>query len=170
MDNLTLLLLSVLPALVIVAGLSDLTTMKIPNWISGLLILGFFPSAFAVGLSPTEVGVNVAVAVGALLAGMGLFAGRIIGGGDAKLMAATCLWLGLGGAGMFLLYTGLFGGLLCMVLIAARKSLILPAGATPGWVATLMAPKGDLPYGVAICAGALAAFPSSPLLLMFAAG
>ncbi|QTN19683.1 prepilin peptidase [Brevundimonas sp. AJA228-03] len=170
MDSLTLLLLSVLPALVIVAGLSDLTTMKIPNWISGLLILGFFPSAFAVGLSPAEVGMNVAVAVGALLVGMGLFAGRIIGGGDAKLMAATCLWLGFGGAGTFLLYTGLFGGLLCLALIAARKSVVLPAHATPGWVATLMAPRGDLPYGVAICAGALAAFPSSPLLLTYAAG
>jgi len=33
-----------------------------------------------------------------------------------------------------------------------------------------MEPRGDLPYGVAICAGALAAFPASPLLLAFAAG
>jgi prepilin peptidase CpaA len=71
--------------------------------------------------------------------------------------------------------TGLKGlaaglGLLCLVLIAARKSVVLPAGVTPGWVATLMEPRGDLPYGVAICAGALAAFPSSPLLMLFAAG
>jgi prepilin peptidase CpaA len=170
MDSLTLLLLNVLPALAIVAALSDLTTMKIPNWMSGLLILGFFPAAFAVGLPLASVGLHVAVAVAALLIGMGLFALRVIGGGDAKVMAAACLWLGLQGSGLFVINTALFGGLLCLGLIAARNTVILPAGATPGWVATLMEPRGDLPYGVAICVGALAAFPASPLLQLFAAG
>jgi len=170
MDNLTLVLLSVLPALAIVAALSDLTTMKIPNWISGLLILGFFPAAFAVGLTPSAVGLHVLVAVVALLVGMGLFAMNVIGGGDAKMMAAACLWLGLEGSGMFVIDTALFGGLLCLALIAARNTIVLPAHATPGWVATLMEPRGDLPYGVAICAGALVAFPASPMLTLFAAG
>jgi hypothetical protein len=62
MDNVTLLLLSVLPCLVIAAGLRDLTTMKIPNWISGLLILPSFPRPSWSGLPPmiaTHVGVAV---------------------------------------------------------------------------------------------------------------
>ena len=34
----------------------------------------------------------------------------------------------------------------------------------PAWVERLMEPEGDIPYGIAICAGALIAFPESPLL------
>ena len=33
-----------------------------------------------------------------------------------------------------------------------------------------MTPKGDIPYGVAIAAGALAAWPASPLMAAFLAG
>ena len=42
---LTFAALGVLPILMIVAGLHDLTTMRIPNWISLALIVAFFPAA-----------------------------------------------------------------------------------------------------------------------------
>jgi len=170
MDTVTLLLLSILPCLVIVAGLRDLTTMKIPNWISGLLIVGFFPAAFMVGLAPGVVLMHVGIAFAALLVGMGLFATRIIGGGDAKLMAASCLWLGLSGSGMFLLWTGVAGGAFCLALIAARAQFQPYVSGAPTWVAHLMNPRGDIPYGVAIAVGALMAYPASGLLSAFAAG
>ena len=95
MDLLILALLGVMPALVIVGGLNDLTTMKIPNWISGALVLTFFPAAFAVGLPLTDMAVHLGLGVLALLVGAGMFALRWIGGGDAKLMAAACLTLGV---------------------------------------------------------------------------
>lgn len=170
METVTLLLLSLLPCLVIAAGLSDLTTMTIPNWISGVLILGFFPAAFAVGLPPMTVALHFGVAVAALLVGMGLFAARVIGGGDAKLMAAACLWLGLSGSGMFMLWTGVAGGLFCLALIFARNQVRPYVAGGPGWVHQLLEPKGDIPYGVAIAIGALMAFPSSALIATFASG
>lgn len=170
METVTLLLLSVLPLLVIAAGIHDLTTMKIPNWISGLLILGFFPAAFMVGLSPATVAVHFGVAVVALFVGMGLFALRVIGGGDAKLMAAACLWLGVSGSTMFILWTAVAGGAFCLVLIFARSQLRPYVQGAPHWIDTLLEPKGDIPYGVAIAVGALMAFPSSALLTVFAAG
>ena len=170
MDTVTLLLLSLLPCLVIAAGLRDLTTMTIPNWISGALILGFFPAAFAVGLSPMMVAMHFGVALAALFVGMGLFAMRVIGGGDAKLMAAACLWLGLSGSGMFLLWTGVAGGLFCLALIFARAQVRPYVAGGPGWVHHLLEPEGDIPYGVAIAVGALMAFPSSALLTAFASG
>ncbi|GAA0629863.1 prepilin peptidase [Brevundimonas kwangchunensis] len=170
MDILALALLGVLPALVIVAGLKDLTSMKIPNWISGLLVIFFLPAALAVGLPPVQMAIHLGIAIVALLVGAGMFALRWLGGGDAKLMAAACLWLGLEGSGMFLLWTGLVGGLFCLALIFARfHSRPYLAGA-PGWLVTLMEPKGDIPYGVAIAAGALMAYPASPLMAMFIAG
>jgi Flp pilus assembly protein, protease CpaA len=167
MEALRLVLLAVLPALVIVAGLMDLTTMKIPNWISGLLILAFFPAALVVGLGPQEMGIHLGVGLAALLVGMGLFALNLLGGGDVKLMAAACLWLGLSVSGLFILATAVIGGLFSLALLMGRAWLQPWAGAGPGWFAQLMEPKGHIPYGVAIAGGALLAWPASPLMTAF---
>ncbi|MND79938.1 Type IV leader peptidase family protein [compost metagenome] len=170
MIEFSFVLLSVMPVLVIIAGLHDLITMKIPNWISGLLILGFFPAAFALGLPLSVVGLSVGLAVAALFVGAGMFALRWLGGGDAKLMAAVMLWLGLPGALPFLLFTAMAGGGLCLVLITARAHLQLYAVTGPAWVGRLLAPKGDIPYGVAIAVGALLAYPAGPLARAFIGG
>ena len=170
MDTLTLMLLASLPALVIVAGLKDLTSMTIPNWISLILIGAFFPAAWAVGLPLPTVAAHVGVALLALFVGAGMFALRWIGGGDAKLMAASCLWLGVTGSGYFLLWTGIAGGLFCLALIFARFHARPYLSGVPGWVSELMQPKGDIPYGVAIAAGALLAYPASTMVERFAAG
>lgn len=170
MELVSLALLSVMPALVIAAALSDLTTMRIPNWLSGSLILGFFPAALAVGLPIETVGLHVLIALAALVVGMGLFALRVVGGGDAKLIAGACLWFGPVGSLEFVLFTGVFGGLLALGLITARGTLVPATFGAPAWVDALLAPKGDIPYGVAIAAGALVAFPYSGLLARFAAG
>jgi prepilin peptidase CpaA len=167
MKELSLVLLGVMPVLVIIAGLHDLTTMKIPNWISGLLILAYVPTALALGLPLTEMATALGVCLAALLIGMGMFALRWIGGGDAKLMAAASLWFGLSGVAPFLVYTALIGGGFCLLLMAVRAQLQVFAPSAPGWVARLMQPKGDIPYGVAIAAGALLAYPSSPLVRAF---
>ncbi|CAN7363502.1 A24 family peptidase [Brevundimonas sp. LjRoot202] len=170
MDALALVCLGILPALVIVGGLHDLTTMKIPNWVSGCLIVAFFPAALLIGLQPMGVAIHVAVAVAALLIGMGLFALHLLGGGDVKLIAAACLWLGAAGAGVFVLMTAVIGGLLCLALILARTWLRPYLTGRSGWVTRLMEPKGDIPYGVAIAAGVLVAWPTSPLMTAFLAG
>lgn len=170
MDVLQLLLLAIFPALVIVGGLKDLTSMKIPNWISGLLILGFFPAALLLGLTFPEIGIHVAIAVAALLIGMGLFALNFLGGGDVKLMAAACLWLGLSGSGVFLLATAVVGGVFSLALLVSRTWLQPWVGAGPGWLVQLMEPKGHIPYGVAIAIGALIAWPTSPLMVAFLGG
>ncbi len=164
MDTLTLLALSILPGLVIVAALSDLTTMTIPNWISGVLILAFFPAALLVGLAPMEVAVHLGVAVIALVIGMGLFALRAVGGGDAKLMAAASLWLGLTGSAAFVIWTAVMGGAFCLALMIARTHARPYLWRAPPWLIGLMEPKGDIPYGVAIAAGALIAFPASGMM------
>ncbi len=163
-------LLATLPIFAVVAALHDLTTMKIPNWISGVLIIAFFPAAFASGLPLSVVGVSVGLAISALVVGMGMFAANWIGGGDAKLLAASMLWMGASGALPFILYTALAGGGFCLLLMTARSRLPFFAQSGPGWVMRLMQPKGDIPYGVAIAIGALLAYPSSPLMTAYIAG
>lgn len=169
MDILILFTLAVMPALTIVAGLKDITSMTIPNWISAALVIGFFPAALAVGLPWMALLTHVGVGVAALLVAMLLFALRVFGGGDAKLMAATCLWMGLAGTGPFVLWTAVIGGLFGLVLILARQHVQPLVAGAPNWVGTLMKPKGDIPYGVAIAAGALMAYPASPLVQTFLA-
>ncbi len=170
LDTVTLLFLSILPAVAIAAALKDLTTMTIPNWMSLVLILGFFPAAWLVGLSGMEVLVHAGVAMAALFVGAGLFALRALGGGDAKLMASASLWMGLAGAPAFILWTAVIGGLFSLVLMMVRAQASVALIPGPSWLTRLLQPKADIPYGVAIAAGVLMAFPSSPMVVSFAAG
>src|SRR4051812_30411883 len=87
-------LLLVFPALVIFAGLKDLTSYTIPNWISLALIAAFPLAALAAGLPLAGLGLHAGVGAAALVAAMVMFALGWIGGGDAKLFAAAGLWLG----------------------------------------------------------------------------
>ena len=165
----TALLLS-FPILVIVAALRDVTSFTIPNWISLALLGAFFPTALILGVGLPQIGLHVAAGVAALVAGMIMFALRWIGGGDAKLIAAACLWLGVTGSGMFLLWTGLAGGIFCLMLIFARAYARPYVVGGQGWFPRLMEPKGDIPYGVAIAIGALLAYPACDLVAGFASG
>jgi prepilin peptidase CpaA len=157
-------LLLIFPAMVVVGALRDLTSFTIPNWISGVLILGFLPAALAGGLSLETFGGHLLVGFLALLAGMGMFALRWIGGGDAKLFAAAALWLGWPASLSYGLQTAVAGGALAVALLSLRSPLLRPYVLSgPAWFSRLADPEEAVPYGVAIAVGALLAFPASPL-------
>lgn len=166
MSDIYMILLFIFPALVIVAGVHDLTTMKIPNWISLALVTVFFPVAFLVGLPWQDILLSMALAVGVLVVGFVLFALRVIGGGDAKLLAAATLWVGVTSVLHFFLYIALAGGALSLLLIISRRWFqYLPVARIPNWLSRLMDPEGDIPYGVAIAVAAALVFPSSFLVV-----
>jgi prepilin peptidase CpaA len=158
-----LLFASVFPILMLVAALTDVTTFIIPNRVSAALALAFLPAAFLIGLPFATIGVCLIVGFAALLCVMGMFAAGWIGGGDAKLFAAAALWLGLPAIGSFLAWTAIAGGALALALLAARKASAPLTARGPAWIGRLLEPKGDVPYGVAIAFGALAAFPASAM-------
>jgi prepilin peptidase CpaA len=156
---------SLLPVLAIVAGLKDLTSYTIPNWISLALAAAFAALAVAGGLPLGTVGVHALVGVVALLAGMAMFAFGWVGGGDAKLLAAICLWFGWPGSQAFLLDTVIAGGGFALLLLVVRARMVQLIMPTPsGWMARLVTPGAPAPYGVAIALGALLAFPASDLM------
>ena len=158
-------LVSLLPILAILAALSDLTSYTIPNWMSVALAAAFALLAAAVALPLPVVGVHVVVGLIALVAGMGMFAVGWIGGGDAKLLAACCLWFGWPDSQTFLLDTALAGGGFAFLLLVMRGQLARPLiPSFSGWVGRLMTPGEPAPYGVAIALGALIALPASGLL------
>jgi prepilin peptidase CpaA len=162
-----LFVLSALPLLLIVAAIKDAMTMTIPNWIS-LAIVGGFLMVAPFGLEPAQIGFNALVAVGMLAAGFAMFSLNWVGGGDAKLLAGAALWMGLPALPEFLLWTAIFGGGLSLGLLGARQvALYLPFAPAQGALGRLLAPKGDIPYGLAIAAGGLAAFPQSEIFSAF---
>jgi len=155
----------IFPALVITAALRDVVSYTIPNWISAALIAGFPVAALAQGLPLQTVGINLGVGVAALILGMFMFAMRWIGGGDAKLFAAAALWLGWPAVPMYLGVTGIAGGAVAVGLLSLRSPLV--AGYvvnSPAWLRRLAEPGENVPYGVAIAVGGLAAFPASALM------
>ena len=161
------LVLLLFPALVILGAVSDLTSYRIPNWISLALAGGFALAAIAglsAGVALSALGLGVAVGVGALVVGMAMFARGWIGGGDAKLFAAAALWLGWPALPAYLVFTALAGGALAVLLVGLRSAIVRPLVLSgPAWFVRLADPAESVPYGVAIATGALAAFPASPL-------
>jgi len=170
MHAISFALLLVFPALAILAALKDVTSYTIPNWISLALIVAFAPAALASGAGWAAIGQCLAVGVGMLLLGMGMFAAGWVGGGDAKLLAVCALWLGWPAALPFMLVTGLAGGALTMAILGLRSGWFAPVVAGgPAWVRKLGAEGGDIPYGVAIAVGALATFPQGALAVAIGA-
>lgn len=156
-------LLTAVGAAMIGAAAYDAATLTIPNWIS-LLLIALFPFvAFNAGLSWGEVGVHVAVGVGALMVGIALFAGNIIGGGDAKLFAAIALYMGGGFIGSYIVAVAIAGGALACFLMALRW--VANSGLTERliFLRHLTKSGAGIPYGIAIAAGGLFVFPATHL-------
>jgi prepilin peptidase CpaA len=156
-------LLILFPFLMAYAAASDLLTMLIPNRISLALILGFALLAASGLMSLNEIGLHVGAAALVLTATFTLFAFNVIGGGDAKLAAATALWLGFDGLLDYLLAASVLGGLLTLALLAAR-SHPLPGGlARMPFALHLHDRKTGIPYGIALAAAALLVLPDTTL-------
>lgn len=158
------LVAAIFPAMVIVAALRDTTTMTIPNWLCAAGALAFLPVALVSGMGVGMAGVSLAVGLGALVAGIAMFAAGWIGGGDAKLFAVCGLWLGWQEMAPFVLWTAVAGGALAVSLLWARRLATHLPTTGPAWFNRLLTPGGDVPYGIAIALGALATFPESPLI------
>ena len=164
------LILSVLPAALLMAAANDIYEFKIPNWISIVLICSYPIAGLAVGASPNIIFEGFLIGAAALTVGFALFAGKIIGGGDAKLFAATAPWLGLGGLGLFLFYTAMSGLILAIVMTMFRRAPLLPVYAHAPWLIRLHERKSDLPYAVAIASGALLSFSQTPFFQLVFGG
>ncbi len=160
-------LLMVFPAVMIMAALSDLFTLTIPNRLSIILVAVFFPVALLAGLPLEQIGMHLAAGLGILLVGFILFSTGTLGGGDAKLLAAASLWVGIAPLMDFFVYVALIGGALAVGILLYRR---VPETAVvgPEWAHRLHRKKTGIPYGIAIAGAALIAFPATELYALVA--
>jgi prepilin peptidase CpaA len=147
------------------AASTDLFTMKISNRIPLVLAAGFCALAALDGMPPADVGNHLAAGAAVLVVCFVFFSRGGIGGGDAKLAAATALWLGWAQLYEYLLYASLFGGALTLLLLEFRKRLLPPLLAKQAWLARLHEPNGGVPYGIALAAAALLVYPSTAWMM-----
>src|SRR6188508_2883702 len=122
------------PALMAFAASSDLFTMTISNRVTLVLVAGFFALALFTGMSFDAVLWHMAAAAAVLAVTFTFFAQGWIGGGDAKLAAATALWLGFAHLLDYLLYASLFGGVLTLALLQFRKLPLPGVLSRQGWI------------------------------------
>lgn len=154
-------ILTIFPVAVIFAAAMDLFSMTIPNRISLALIAGFFCLAPFAGLSLEDIGMHVLAGLLMLTITITLFAFNFIGGGDAKLAAAVALWLGFGDLLEYGLCASVLGGLLSIGFLMFRQIPLPYEWARAPWIQRLHAPRGGIPYGIALSAAALIIYHNS---------
>lgn len=143
---------------------SDFKGFTISNAYSVGVILAFIPAFLAVFFLAPDVAYfaswksHLLAAAGTFAITFVLFTLNMIGAGDSKLATAYALWLGVLGIPAFLFYMTVVGGLLGLTTLALRRWKPVAAPSEGGWIARAQAGSSEVPYGIAIVAGAIVAF------------
>ena len=164
----SLVALFVFPLLMAYAASSDLLTMRIANWLVAVQVVAYLVLALFAGLPLDQVGISVAAAVIVLAFAFAFFAFGWIGGGDAKLVAATTLWVGFGMMFQYLIYAALLGGGLTFLILVLRRYPLPPALQKQRWLDRLHNTKSGVPYGIALAIAALLVYPDTAIFAHFA--
>ena len=136
-------LLIALAIALVVAAFTDMRSRQISNWLNGAIALGapLFWWSSGLALWP-DIALQIGVAVAAFAVFAGLFALKMMGGGDVKLLTVLALWVSPTIFMQLLVVMALAGGLLTVVMVCWH---------------TMRRQKDKLaiPYGVAIAIGGL---------------
>jgi len=153
--------LTLFPAMMAFAASSDLFTMTIANKVSLILIGGFVVLALLTGMGAYDMLIHAGVAAAVLVVAFLCFTRGWIGGGDAKLAAATVLWLGTNHLADYLVYASLLGGALTLLIIQYRALPMPRMLLGREWAERLHRPDCGVPYGIALAIAALLVYPQT---------
>ena len=82
---------------------------------------------------------------------------------DAKLAAATSLWLGFGLLPSYGVFASIFGGVLTLAILQLRRMTLDGAAFSAPWIARLREKNGGIPYGIALAAAGLVVYPDTAI-------
>lgn len=143
MNTVSYVLLVALAIALVVAAFTDIRRRQIDNWLNAAIALGAPAFWWASGLELWPgVAIQLGVALGAFALLAGLFAMKVMGGGDVKLLSALALWIPFYEYMQLLLIMAIAGGLLTVLLVFWH-------------VARRQRDRIAVPYGVAIAIGGL---------------
>ncbi len=160
------LIFVVFPFCMLFAAISDMLSMTIANRVPLLLAGVFLVVAPLTGMDWAAFAWHLAAGSLVLCVTFGLFAMGGMGGGDAKLLAATALWLGFGFCLVqYLVASAILGGFLTLGILASRKSTLAVFTSHSVFLRHFADEKTGVPYGIALGIGGLLTYPDSPLML-----
>ena len=136
-------LLAALAIALLVAAFTDLRRRQIDNWLTAGIALTspLYWLASGLGLWP-GVAIQLGLGIGVFAILAGLFALRMMGGGDVKLLSALALWIVPANFLKLVIIMAIVGGVLTLVFA--------------GWhVIRRQRDRIAIPYGVAIAIGGL---------------
>jgi prepilin peptidase CpaA len=171
--NLAIALMIVVPALLITAAFYDLTSYRIPNLLPAAMVLlfGVFTLTLSFGDHPMtwhDLSLHLLAGSIGLFLGIGMFAVGWVGGGDAKLFAASLLWVGWNALYDYVILACLLGGALTLGLIMLRRMPLPIMLIRLPWFARLADPASGVPYGVALAFAALHVLPNTDVFRLAA--
>ena len=155
--------LAFFPALMALSASMDLLTFTIPNRLCVALALGYLVFAALLGVPAVDILLNVSCALAILAITFVMFSFGWLGGGDAKLAAATAVWLGWAAILDYGVAAALFGGILTLILLGARTAPLPDAVARIDWLKRLHNASAGVPYGIALAAAGLMQYPNSSI-------
>ncbi len=161
------ILFFVLPVLLAGACFSDLFSMRISNklCLSVFALFGVF--AILASMAPAVVMWHILAGMIALSASFALFALGVIGGGDAKFVAAVSVWIGFNQLVEYLAVASVLGGILTFAILFFRKYHLPPRLIVIPWINRLHDAKSGIPYGIALGAAAMLMLPYADLYQRF---
>ncbi len=162
----TLLILTIFPAAMIAAAVSDFFTMTISNKVSLGLVAGFLLLAAFSGMDVKTSAMHLLAGLAMLAVSFTFYAKGWVGGGDAKLFAATAVWMGWSNLLEYALITGLLGGALTVVLLMLRDVPMPTVLVKQYWFSRLHSLENGIPYGLALAAGGIYIYPNTDIFLL----
>ncbi|GMM93316.1 prepilin peptidase [Qipengyuania sp. MTN3-11] len=136
-------LLGALTIALLFAGFTDLKSRRIANWLNAAIAIAAPAFWWASGLDPWPgIAQQLGVALATFAVCAGLFAIRMMGGGDVKLLTALALWIPPAAFLKLVVVMALAGGVLTIVFGAWH-------------ITRRRRDRIAIPYGVAIAFGAL---------------
>jgi prepilin peptidase CpaA len=159
------LIFVVFPFSMVYAALSDIVSMTIANTVSVILVVTFAAVAPFTGMEWSVYAWHFAAGALVLAVTFGLFALGGMGGGDAKLVASSAVWMGFGHELFgYLVASAMLGGGLTIVILGYRKSPLAAYTGQNMFLRHFADEKAGIPYGVALGMGGLMAYPDTALM------
>jgi len=147
-------------------AVTDVRRRRLPNKL--VLVVGglFFADALAVHMSFGNLMAHLLIAFVVYLICGGLFAAKMLGGGDAKLAAVIFLWAGLHLSGSAAILISVTGASVALISLATQRTNPQHRLAAVRTLALFSGARG-VPYGVALAVGGGAVIALPALLPLF---
>lgn len=159
------LIFVVFPFCMVFAAVSDILSMTIANRVPLLLLAVFAVVAPLTGMDWATYGWHFAAGALVLMITFGMFALGGMGGGDAKLLTSTAVWMGFNIHLLeYVVVSALAGGALTLAILSYRGSVLATFTSRNLFLRNLADGEGGVPYGIALGVGGLIAYPDSPLM------